>query len=74
MPWCEPCAKYLSPNALTKEGQCGECGFQCVEEKAKWRFLRKKFFGIPWHLWILIVVLGGYLIWRLIQLIVWLAT
>ena len=26
MPWCESCAKYLVPNALTQQGECPKCG------------------------------------------------
>jgi len=26
MPWCEPCAKYFVPNALTTTGCCPKCG------------------------------------------------
>jgi Zn finger protein HypA/HybF involved in hydrogenase expression len=25
MPWCEPCAKYFAPSALTSDGECPEC-------------------------------------------------
>ena len=26
MPWCEDCAKYLGPSAMTEEGACPTCG------------------------------------------------
>ena len=26
MPWCEPCAKYLTPTAIDEEGRCPLCG------------------------------------------------
>lgn len=26
MPWCEPCAKYFAPSALSDTGQCPQCG------------------------------------------------
>ena len=26
MPWCEECAKYFAPSAMTDEGKCPKCG------------------------------------------------
>lgn len=26
MPWCDECAKYFAPNALTPAGDCPKCG------------------------------------------------
>lgn len=75
MPWCETCDRYLAPNALTQDGECPECGTQSEIEqstqnkKGKKGTKKRKFkiSKIPWHLWILIVVLGIYLSWRIVQ-------
>ena len=66
MPWCEPCAKYWTPNAMNDDGTCPTCGevvidpadhvAEDVDEKA------------PWHFKLMIVALVVYLTWRLIQL------
>lgn len=26
MPWCQPCARFYSPNSMTSEGDCPSCG------------------------------------------------
>ncbi|MFM8249898.1 MAG: hypothetical protein ACKOPL_00410 [Acidimicrobiaceae bacterium] len=31
MPWCQECAKYFVPNALTPEGNCPKCGREIAE-------------------------------------------
>ena len=31
MPWCQECAKYFVPNALTLEGKCPKCGREIAE-------------------------------------------
>lgn len=31
MPWCQECAKYFVPNALTVEGKCPKCGREIAE-------------------------------------------
>jgi len=31
MPWCQECAKYFVPNALTLEGKCPKCGREIEE-------------------------------------------
>ena len=31
MPWCEECAKYFVPNALTTEGNCPKCGSKIAQ-------------------------------------------
>ncbi len=68
MPWCEPCAKYWTPNAINDDGTCPRCGEQVVEpaqhvdgaadEKA------------PWHFKLMVVALVVYLSWRLVQVFV----
>ena len=70
MPWCETCDRFYNPKSLAPDGTCMTCGrfiadeADAPEEDAK----------APWHFWVLVVALVIYLGYRLIQLIVWLAT
>ena len=34
MPWCEDCAKYYAPSAMTEDGKCPTCG-RSIEAPAK---------------------------------------
>lgn len=70
VPWCETCDRFYNPKSLAPDGTCMTCGrfiadeADAPEEDAK----------APWHFWVLVVALVIYLGYRLIQLIVWLAT
>lgn len=68
MPWCEPCAKYWTPNAMKEDGTCPKCGApigdahvhdagndESKDEKA------------PWHFKLMIGTLVVYLTWRMVQ-------
>jgi uncharacterized paraquat-inducible protein A len=64
MPWCEECAKYLTPSAMNEDGTCPRCGNEVdapvvdeADEKA------------PWHFKLLIVAVVAYLVWRIVQLL-----
>jgi hypothetical protein len=65
MPWCEDCARYWAPSAMTPEGRCPTCGRDLEapepvrdgehadpDEKA------------PWHFKLMVVALIVYLVWR----------
>ncbi len=67
MPWCDSCSKYHAPTALT-EGRCPVCG-GAVEHAAEDE--RTVGESAPWHFWIVVVALAGYLIWRVIDAIRW---
>ena len=78
MPFCEECAKYWAPSAMTPEGTCPSCGRvleapQTAETTSaankSVRELAGKQAKAPWHFKLLVVALGIYLGWRLIQLI-----
>lgn len=68
MPWCEECAKYWAPSAMTPEGRCPSCGRdleaparrqdddRAVDEKA------------PWHFKLMVVALVVYLVWRFYEM------
>lgn len=84
MPWCEDCAKYYAPSAMTEEGACPTCGrtieAATVKPKvtAKNLDLKKLAAGddaaddddasAPWHFKLLMVLLALYLTWRIVDL------
>ena len=35
MPWCEPCERFYSPNTVTRQGQCPQCGYQLGDPQAQ---------------------------------------
>ena len=68
MPWCEPCGRYLTPNAVATDGACPSCG-QAVEpaptaDSATVVADRVK---VPWHFWLILALASVYLGWRAIQ-------
>jgi hypothetical protein len=66
MPWCEDCARYWAPAAMTPDGRCPTCGReldvpgarddQAPAEKA------------PWHFKLMVVALVVYLVWRFYEM------
>ncbi len=65
MPWCEDCARYFAPTAMTPDGKCPSCGR--VLEEATASFDDEK---TPWHFKLLVVALLAYLGWRIVDLFV----
>jgi hypothetical protein len=63
MPWCEDCARYLTPTSLGPDGTCPTCQRQLADPKKAPR--------VPWHFWLLLIALVLYLGWRLVQGIDW---
>lgn len=69
MPWCEECAKYLAPTAMTAQGLCPSCNGE-IEVEAR------RLAGViddekaPWHFKLLVVALVAYLSWRVIELFI----
>lgn len=83
MPWCEPCAKYLTPTAVTQEGRCPACGAEVSHTTVSGRVspgnldLKKLASSdgetvepAPWHFKLLIALLVAYLGWRVLDLFV----
>ena len=83
MPWCEDCAKYHAPSAMSAEGACPSCGRVLEATKAapitaKNLDLKKLAAGdnaagsddgsAPWHFKLLMVLLVLYFIWRIVAL------
>ena len=78
MPWCEPCAKYFAPSALTAVGGCPECLTTVDHMTISGRKIDdsldlKKLAGVdgdktPWHFKLLVGLLCIYLGWRIVQI------
>jgi hypothetical protein len=71
VPWCEDCAKYLTPTSLQEDGTCPTCGRPVgeIEQRAAEEADDE---GTPWHFKLLVGALVVYLGWRLVQGIEWL--
>jgi|TARA_B100001971_G_scaffold48234_1_gene43575 hypothetical protein len=63
MPWCEPCDRYLSPNAVSVVGTCPKCGERVTDSDGEPADSQK----VPWHFWLFVGAAGIYLGWRLVQ-------
>lgn len=83
MPWCEPCAKYLAPSALDREGRCPLCGNEATRTTVSGRVSPgdldlKRLASVdgetpesaPWHFKLLVFLLVVYLGWRVVDLFV----
>jgi hypothetical protein len=64
MPWCDPCGRFLNPTTLESDGSCPGCGTHLAEPQPAAK--------VPWHFWMMLVMLGLYLGWRAVQGIGWL--
>lgn len=77
MPWCDPCDRYYAPSALNEDGTCPECGTNVGKATAADKMVSDAEAGtaekakIPWHFWLLLIVLAIYLGYRLFQGIAW---
>lgn len=77
MPWCEPCARYLAPSAMTEQGKCPHCGTEPEHTSISGRPLSgadlREIAGedkAPWHFKLLVFLLVLYLGWRVVDLFV----
>ncbi len=59
--WCDHCSAY-------REGEitCAQCGHEFSGEGPA------PTESAPWHFWLVVIALAGYLLWRLIQGVGWL--
>jgi hypothetical protein len=63
MPWCEECAKYLTPNSMNDDGTCPKCD-SSVEGAPK---EAPEDESAPWHFKLMVVALVVYLGYRFVQ-------
>ena len=64
MPWCEECAKYLTPNSMDEGGRCPKCGDVVQEPESP-----DDDESTPWHFKLLVVGVVVYLVWRGVDLL-----
>jgi hypothetical protein len=70
VPWCEPCGRFYNPNTLSSDGTCpADHPVSDPHDNAK---NDEQPARVPWHFWLLLVALLGYLGWRLVQGVGWL--
>ena len=60
MPWCEDCARYFAPSAMTPEGECPECGADLDGPEAP----GEEEASAPWHFKLLVAMVVVYLVYR----------
>ena len=74
MPWCEQCAKYLAPSAMTSDGACPTCGRttqgSTLTDAADDRTAEAVDESTPWHFKLLVAALIVYLGWRVVDIFV----
>ena len=63
MPFCASCDRFYNPNTLTAEGDCPD-GHHVADPSPEAEPQR-----VPWHFWVMLVLIVAYLGWRLVQLI-----
>lgn len=71
MPWCDSCDLYLTPNSLKTDGHCPTC--DSPVDSADMKPATQAPTKVPWHFWVMVVALVGYLGWRLIEGVLWAA-
>ncbi len=77
MPWCDDCGRFLNPNSVRVDGSCPGCGARLAEpagpqtdEQASEQASEVP--AVPWHFWMLLAAVIGYLGWRAVQGVDWL--
>lgn len=76
MPWCDTCDRFYNPNSLAPDGTCPTCGRQVAQAAAvadPELAAMSEVPGAPWHFKLLVAATVGYLGWRLIEGIIWIA-
>jgi hypothetical protein len=81
VPWCEECAKYFAPAAMSADGSCPVCGRKADIPDAHGRITAKNLdlkalaqgetgddVKAPWHFKLLLGCLVLYLSWRVVDL------
>jgi PHP family Zn ribbon phosphoesterase len=69
MPWCEECAKYLTPTAMNDDGTCPNCGGEVGGSEQRAAEVADVE-TTPWHFKLLVVALVVYLGWRFVQIFI----
>lgn len=82
MPWCEECAKYLTPNSMNPDGTCPKCGDRVADQVGGSEAQKPAQVSnpddpasaedetAPWHFKLMVVALVVYLGWRFIDIFI----
>lgn len=65
MPFCADCDRFYNPNTLTAEGDCPD-GHHVADPTTSPAPPAET---VPWHFWLMLVLVVAYLGWRLLQFI-----
>jgi len=71
MPWCEECAKYFAPSAMTPDGRCPRCDrdLDAPDVRAGGGLDDGDDLpATPWHFKLMVVALVAYLAWRFVAI------
>ncbi len=76
MPWCEECARYLTPNSVRADGACPTCG-EVVQASDVATDHAERAGSVdpladekaPWHFKLMVVLVIAYLGWRIVDLV-----
>ena len=71
MPWCDSCSSHHEASSEVVTGVCPACGAVLTAEDDTERTVGQ---SAPWHFWIVVVALAGYLLWRLVEGAIWLVS
>ncbi|MDQ3468858.1 MAG: hypothetical protein M3487_03655 [Actinomycetota bacterium] len=68
MPWCEECAKYFAPSAMTADGHCPRCDrdLDAPQMRSGDGEADVDAPPTPWHFKLMVVALVVYLGWRFV--------
>ncbi|MCP3936367.1 MAG: hypothetical protein GY708_13455 [Actinomycetia bacterium] len=73
MAWCDECDRYVTPTSVTNDGTCPFCdsGTVLVDKPAPAadRLAQPR---APWHFKLIVALTALYLLWRLVQFVIWL--
>jgi hypothetical protein len=72
VPWCDPCDRFYNPNTLAEDGNCPE-GHTVLADTLEATDTESDSADpkVPWHFWVLVIALVGYLGWRLWDAVAW---
>lgn len=86
MPWCDTCSKFWNPSSMNADGSCPTCGRTLARPESPVSRARaegddgeadggttRTHPKAPWHFKLLMVALVAYLVWRIIDMIGWIA-
>ena len=66
MPSCDTCDKFFNPATLDAGGMCPQCGTEVIIGDMA-NGLEEEPVKVPWHYWVGVAAVIGYLGWRVIQ-------